>query len=206
MKFHLECKLHFPSAQLITCLKVSMLSIEFLGYFLTFYKRGDELSELPLNSSLCAVTADSQSRWPHGKKSAFPRCRLGMMFEQSLVNSLRLPRKVLVARATLVVTFVTVMVAVSSLVYTFTSISRLCFFVCDEARICTTGCQNSMWPASVWPGNNLTIVVNQDDNTVLYSQLSLSGHSLNRTANLVHSLPNFTCIFVTELSLKRTPL
>ena len=42
--------------------------------------------------------------------------------------------------------------------------------------------------------------------TLVYSQLSLSGHSLNRTANLVHSLPNCTCISVTELSLKRTPL
>ena len=30
----------------------------------------------------------------------------------------------------------------------------------------------------------------------IYSQLSLSGHSLNRTANLVHSLPNCTCISV----------
>ena len=36
--------------------------------------------------------------------------------------------------------------------------------------------------------------------------LSKPDTSLNRTANLVHSLPNCTCISVTELSLKRTPL
>ena len=36
--------------------------------------------------------------------------------------------------------------------------------------------------------------------------LSKPDTSLNRTANLVHSLPNCTCVSVTELSLKRTPL
>ena len=36
--------------------------------------------------------------------------------------------------------------------------------------------------------------------------LSKPDTSLNRTANLVHSLPNCTCISVTKLSLKRTPL
>ena len=36
--------------------------------------------------------------------------------------------------------------------------------------------------------------------------LSKPDTSLNRTANLVHSLPNCTCISVTELFLKRTPL
>ena len=65
-------------------------------------------------------------------------------------------------------------------------------------------------------GNNGTewsLNMKSDDcESTSYSQLSLSGTlskpdtSLNRTANLVHSLPNCTCISVTELSLKRTPL
>ena len=51
-----------------TYLKVSRLSIEFLGEVLTFSEREYELRKLPLNSSFCAVTADPESRWPHGKK------------------------------------------------------------------------------------------------------------------------------------------
>ena len=42
--------------------------------------------------------------------------------------------------------------------------------------------------------------------TLSKQTLSKADTSLNRTANLVHSLPNCTCISVTELSLKRTPL
>ena len=34
-------------------------------------EREHELSKLTLNSSLCAVTADSKSKWPHGKKAYF---------------------------------------------------------------------------------------------------------------------------------------
>ena len=52
-------------------MKVSRLSIEFLGYDLTFNKREYELWKLPLNSSFCAVTADAKSRWPHGKNVYF---------------------------------------------------------------------------------------------------------------------------------------
>ena len=69
-KFHLECKLQFPSAQLMlrqTYLKVARLSTEFLAT-LTFNRREYELRKLPLNSSLCAVTPDSKSRWTHCKK------------------------------------------------------------------------------------------------------------------------------------------
>ena len=77
MKFHIKSMHHFPSAQLMlqqmhltnVDLKVSMLSIEFLGWVLTFNKCEDKLSKLPLNLSFCAVTANSQSRWPHGKKA-----------------------------------------------------------------------------------------------------------------------------------------
>ena len=44
MKFYLELKLHFPLAQLRSReMEVSRLSIEFLGYVLTFNKREYEL-------------------------------------------------------------------------------------------------------------------------------------------------------------------
>ena len=46
-KIHLECNIHFPSAQLMLrqmhLTKVSRLSIEFLGRVLTFNKREYEL-------------------------------------------------------------------------------------------------------------------------------------------------------------------
>ena len=55
-----------------TNVKVSRLSIEFLGKkVLTFNKRKYELRKLPLDSSFCAVTADSKSRWLHGKRAYF---------------------------------------------------------------------------------------------------------------------------------------
>ena len=52
-----------------TYLKVSRLSVEFLGLVFTFNKREYELWKLPLNSSCCAITADSKSRWPRGKNA-----------------------------------------------------------------------------------------------------------------------------------------
>ena len=36
-----------------------------------FKKREYELWKLPLDSSFCAVTADSKSKWPHGKRAYF---------------------------------------------------------------------------------------------------------------------------------------
>ena len=48
------------------------------GYkYWTFSKREYELSKLALNSSFCAVTADSKSRWLHGKNnfSFFAVCK-----------------------------------------------------------------------------------------------------------------------------------
>ena len=48
-----------------------MQDIEFLGYDLTFNKREYELWKLPLNSSFCAVTADSKSRCPLWRKAYF---------------------------------------------------------------------------------------------------------------------------------------
>ena len=41
---------------------------KYRGWVLSF------LIKTALNSSLCAVTADSKPKWPHGKKSVFPRC------------------------------------------------------------------------------------------------------------------------------------
>ena len=59
----------------LTHRRVSRQSIEFRGYVLTFNKREDKLSKLPLNSSFCAITADSKSRSPHDKNPpVFPRC------------------------------------------------------------------------------------------------------------------------------------
>ena len=74
-KIHLECKLYFPSAQLMLrqmhLTKVSRLSIEFLGWVLTSNKREYELWKLPLDSSFCDVTADPKSRCPHGRRAYF---------------------------------------------------------------------------------------------------------------------------------------
>ena len=53
-------------------------SIEVLGQVFTVNEREDELLKLPLNLSVCTITADSKSRWPHGRKAyfrvSFPGC------------------------------------------------------------------------------------------------------------------------------------
>ena len=75
MKFHLECKLHFPSAQLMLR-KMHLTNVsesteaEYWVSCLRFYvkKREYELWKIVLESLFCTVTADSKSRWPHGKK------------------------------------------------------------------------------------------------------------------------------------------
>ena len=63
IKFHLECKLHFPCTQLLLrqmhLTNVSRPSIEFLGLVLKFNKCEYELWKLHLNSPSCAITADS---------------------------------------------------------------------------------------------------------------------------------------------------
>ena len=51
-----------------------------LGYVLTFNNRENELWKLSLNSSFCAVTADSNSRWPHGKKKKAKKKRMSVVF------------------------------------------------------------------------------------------------------------------------------
>ena len=80
IKFHLDCKLHFPSAQLMLrqlYLTKVFESIEakywVSGLSFDVNEREHELSKLTLYSSLFAVTADSKSKWPEGKKRVFPR-------------------------------------------------------------------------------------------------------------------------------------
>ena len=78
INFQLDCKLYLPSAQLMLRQKLMHLtkvfaSIEAKHWVswlrpLTFHEREYELWKLPLDSSFCAVTADSKSRWSHGQK------------------------------------------------------------------------------------------------------------------------------------------
>ena len=76
-----------------TNVKVSRLSIEFLGKkVLTFNKRKYELRKLPLDSSFCAVTADSKSRWPHGKRAYFRGVSFWGSRKQSPVQAVNLGR------------------------------------------------------------------------------------------------------------------
>ena len=53
----------------LTYQQVLRLSIEFLGYVLAFNKREYELWKLHLNSPFCAISADSKSRFPHGRQA-----------------------------------------------------------------------------------------------------------------------------------------
>ena len=52
----------------LTNLSESIEAECWVSWVLTF-EREYELSKLPLNSSFCAVTADSKSRWLHGRKA-----------------------------------------------------------------------------------------------------------------------------------------
>ena len=74
IKFHLDCKLHFPSAQLmLRQMHLTNVSENIEAKFWRLRsKREYELSKLPLKSSFRAVTADSKSRWPYGKKRKNP--------------------------------------------------------------------------------------------------------------------------------------
>ena len=78
IKFQLECKLHFPSAQLIMHLTIVYESIE-ATYWVSWLSFDVQQAwiraiQTAFNSSFCAVTVDPKSRWPHGKKAAvFPR-------------------------------------------------------------------------------------------------------------------------------------
>ena len=78
IKFHLECRLHFPCAQLMlrqmhwTNASKSIEAKYWVSWVsFDFNKCEYELSKLPLNSSFCAVTADSKLRWPHSEKAFF---------------------------------------------------------------------------------------------------------------------------------------
>ena len=71
IKFHLKCKLHFLCAHLLLRLKNVSESFEAKDW--VSWPRFDvtwiRATKLPLNSSFCAVTVDSKSRWSHGKKA-----------------------------------------------------------------------------------------------------------------------------------------
>ena len=76
IKFHLECKLHFPSVQLILrqihLTKVfESIEAKYWVSWLSFdvQQAWMRAVKTALNSSFCAVTADSKSRWPHWQKT-----------------------------------------------------------------------------------------------------------------------------------------
>ena len=78
MKFHLECKLHFPCAQLMlrqthfTNVPESIEAKYWVSWLSFDIKQAWRWAiKTALNSSFCGVTADSKSMWPHGKKVYF---------------------------------------------------------------------------------------------------------------------------------------
>ena len=77
-KFHLECKLHFPSAQLmLRQIHLTNVSESIEATYWVSWLRFDvrrawiRAIKTALNSSFWSVTADSESGWPHGRKAYF---------------------------------------------------------------------------------------------------------------------------------------
>ena len=79
VKFRLTCGLRFPCAQfMLRQMHWANLSVSFEAKYwlsllsLDFIKRTCKRAmKSTLNSPFCAVTADSKSRWPHGRKACF---------------------------------------------------------------------------------------------------------------------------------------
>ena len=81
IKFNLQCKLHFPSTQLMlrqmhfTNVSESIEAKYWVSWLSFDVQQAWILAiKTALNSSFCAATADSKSRWPDGK-SVCLRCR-----------------------------------------------------------------------------------------------------------------------------------